>query len=99
MYSDTHPDTDVVVRTTFLAPHAEAAGVCLRVNPYGAGYLLEWTDFVANDWSEEFPELPAALARLALLAHCASTGWEAGFTSEPLEFTEKWRDFAESSVN
>jgi hypothetical protein len=31
------------------------------------GYVLSWTDYVANDWAEAYLDLPVAVARLAVL--------------------------------
>jgi hypothetical protein len=31
------------------------------------GYVLRWTDYVANAWSEEYLDLPVAVARLSVL--------------------------------
>lgn len=37
------------------------------------GYILRWTDYVANEWSESLPTLGLALLRLAALEHCRAT--------------------------
>lgn len=31
------------------------------------GFELRWSDYVANEWSETYDDLPVAVARLALL--------------------------------
>lgn len=35
-------------------------------------YLLYWQDGMANYWEERFHDLPTAVARLAVLLHCAT---------------------------
>lgn len=97
MISDIHSDT-VLVDTTFLANNAPAAGVKLYSNPDGLGYVLECTDFVANFWREEFRDLSSALARLALLAYCASTDWSEGFGNSPSVFSAEWLEFADKAT-
>lgn len=89
----------ILIDTTFLAPNAPPAGVKLYSNPRDTGYILECTDFVANDWREEFKTLSSALARLALLAYCAGEGWVPTFTNAPEVFSVDWNEFAEKQVN
>lgn len=56
---------------------------------YNNGYVLKWTDFVANEWREEYGTLAQVLLRLAVLVQCGENDWEMGFTeSEPSEFYE-----------
>jgi hypothetical protein len=97
MHTDTN--TTTVFNAVFEAPHAGEAGVALRRLNDDTGYVLEWTDFVANDWSETFPNMSTALARLALLAYCCETDWDATFKNDSKDFFLNWVDFAESAVN
>lgn len=61
------------------------------------GYILKWTDFVANEWREEYGTLAQALLRLAVLVQCAENDWEVGFTkNDPNEvYDTASRFFAE----
>lgn len=63
-------------------------------------YELRHTDFVANEWVEEYDELSVLLARLAVLVHCAETGWDAGYAdAEAEEFSRRAIGFlADSTV-
>ena len=97
MINDIHTDS-ILIDTTFLAHNAPECGVRLFSNPDGLGYVLEWTDFVANDWREEFRDLSSALARLALLAYCAATDWNSSFADESDKFRTEWLTFARKST-
>lgn len=48
-------------------------------------YAVYWNDYVANEWTEYFPTLAIALARVAVLAECVENGDVYGKNS--LEFT------------
>lgn len=50
------------------------------------GFELIWTDFVANQWTEEYKSLSALLLRLAVLVRCGEEAWRLGFTQEPERF-------------
>lgn len=43
---------------------------------------LWWTDYVANDWSEEFPTVAEALCSLAALEACRASDWEKSFSPD-----------------
>ena len=43
------------------------------------GYTLWWTDFVANEWFENYDNLSTLLLRLAILVYCGEKDWEIGF--------------------
>jgi len=49
-------------------------------------FQLRWNDGVANDWTEDFPTLSAALARAAVLAACQESEWDKGFKGYPRPF-------------
>ena len=50
-------------------------------------HVLTWHDGIANEWSENYPDLPVALVRLACLMECERQGWATGFRDTPAEFT------------
>lgn len=52
---------------------------------YDGHYVMRWSD-AFNEYSEVFHSLAAALARMALLAHCADTGYTKAFDSPPGPF-------------
>lgn len=52
------------------------------------GATLYWTDYVANDWTEWYEDVSTALARLACLARCQETNWDAFFIGEPGDFVK-----------
>ena len=58
-----------------------------------AGYLLWWSDGVANEWDEFYPELSACLARLAVLVKCAEDNFESTFVHSDKEFGEVATNF------
>ncbi len=49
-------------------------------------FVLEWTDYVTCDWSEEFDTIDVAFARLAALLTCREADWARGFTHKPEQF-------------
>jgi hypothetical protein len=66
------------------------------------GYALSWTDYVANDWTEVYLDLPVAVARLAVLVAIdqETFGPDATFfaqTSEPA-FAEYAVPFLQGAV-
>lgn len=48
-------------------------------------YAVYWNDYVVNEWTEYFPTLSVALARVAVLAECVEHGKT--YASNALEFT------------
>ena len=59
-------------------------------------YLLTVGDYVANIWSEVFPTLSSALARVALLQRCLET--DKGFLNDPTLFLTNAINFMESEL-
>lgn len=52
-----------------------------------SGFELRWTDYVANDWTEPYSSLSAAVARLATLIYCLEADPERMFiTDQPDQF-------------
>ena len=98
MHTDTNTTT-TMFSAVFDSPHAGEAGVSLRRLNDDTGYVLEWTDFVANDWSETFPNMSTALARLALLAFCCETDWDAMFKDDSSEFVARWKEFTSTRTS
>ena len=66
------------------------------VTPNGDTFVLWWTDYVANEWTETHPNLGTALARLTVLHHCVTHG--EGFDVEPDDFTPVAAAFLDSSM-
>ena len=54
-------------------------------------YELRWTDYVINEWYEEYTELSLAIARLAVLTECV--GNEGNFASLNDRFAENAINF------
>jgi hypothetical protein len=48
-------------------------------------YTVHWNDYVVNEWTEYFPTLAIALARVAVLAECVEH--DKTYASNALEFT------------
>jgi alpha-ketoglutarate-dependent taurine dioxygenase len=64
----------------------------------GDGFVLNWTDYVANDWEETFPTLSTAVARLAVLMRCGETDWEVGFEQDAPIFFRSATTFLDREV-
>lgn len=62
----------------------------------GGAFVLWWTDYVANEWTEIHPDLGTALARLAVLHHCVTHG--EGFDVEPGDFVPVATAFLDAST-
>ena len=62
----------------------------------GDTFVLWWTDYVANAWTETHPDLGTALARLAVLHHCVTHG--EGFDVEPGDFVPVATAFLDASI-
>jgi hypothetical protein len=72
---------------SFIYEPSERGNVCqITVGSDADGYLVEWHDFVANDWIERFDSLAVALARVAALVHCGSSDWAQGFATDAKAF-------------
>ena len=59
---------------------------------------LWWTDYVANEWSEDYDSVAIALTRLALLVECDMAEWNIGFITTPKEHVAEHNAFALMSV-
>jgi hypothetical protein len=57
------------------------------------GYRLWWSDCVANDWDEFYPDLSSCLARLAVLVACGENNFEPSFVQNGEEFRAVATDF------
>ena len=57
------------------------------------GYHLWWSDCVANEWEEFFPDLSSCLARLAVLVACGEHNFEPTFVQNGEEFRAVATDF------
>jgi hypothetical protein len=72
---------------------AEKFEVGVSIYEHDGKFILRWTDFVANEWAEEFPTMSVALLRLASLIACGESDWHNGFNQVPAEFTNLGKDF------
>lgn len=61
------------------------------------GAVLYWTDYVANDWHEEFPSTAIAVARFGLLLDGANR--EAFFKHEPADFATDQQDLFDTYLH
>jgi hypothetical protein len=66
-----------------------------RIYMEGAKFIVNWTDYVANEWTEEYDLLSEALMRLAMLAACKESNWELGFSTSPEEHQVLVAEFME----
>lgn len=66
-----------------------------KIRYVGDGFELSWTDGVANDWSEVWPQLDVALMRLAMLANCGRHDWDRFFATHDAEFYRNATAFTE----
>lgn len=68
-----------------------------EITDTGEGFRLWWTDGVANDWVEVYPDLATAVARLALLNVAVAedrmfTGGKAAWFTRWHAFSTAWHD-------
>jgi hypothetical protein len=49
------------------------------INEVDGKFVITWTDWVANEWTETYDNFSEAIARLALLAACCESKWMLGF--------------------
>lgn len=68
-----------------------------EVTDTGEGFRIWWTDYVANDWEETYPDLSAAVARLALLIGAVRA--DRSFTDGAAEWLASWTLFADLSLS
>ena len=61
--------------------------------PCVEGYILWWSDCVANEWEEFYPDLSSCLARLAVLVACGEHNFEPSFVQNGEEFRAVATDF------
>lgn len=48
-------------------------------------FTVNWTDYVANEWTETYEDLSVALLRMAMLAACKELNWDCGFITTTQE--------------
>ena len=61
--------------------------------PCVEGYILWWSDGVANEWEEFYPDLSSCLARLAVLVACGEHNFEPSFVQNGEDFRAVATDF------
>ena len=52
------------------------------IHPTDYGFVLQWTDGIAQEEREHYPSLALALARVAALAKCGEAKWGSGFLQD-----------------
>lgn len=60
-------------------------------------YELRWTDYVINEWHEEYAELSLAIIRLGVLADCI--GNDTSFEHTREDFLEQGMNFLFQEIN
>ena len=77
----------------------DLGGECLvRIVETASGFSLSWTDYIANEWVEDFSKLSLALARVAVLAECYEHNWEVGFVYHEEDFGRLAQNFLRIST-
>ena len=77
---------------------ADHMSVGVSIESSDTGVVLSWTDFVANEWAEEYDNLSEVLLRLAVLVRCGEENWVLGFTKQPTEFRKSALQFFADEV-
>lgn len=83
----------IAVRVTY---QRGGFGYCPKIGDLAMleeGYNLWWSDYVANEWEEFFPDLSSCLARLAVLVACGEHNFEPTFVHDGEEFRAVATDF------
>jgi len=71
----------------------------ITVQSYGNSFIVSCGDYVANEWSEDYPTLSLALARVAVLVKCGEVGFNAsGFKNTRDVFVNVAGEFLNDSV-
>jgi len=71
----------------------------ITVERYGNSFIVSCGDYVANEWSEDYPTLSLALARVAVLVKCGEVGFnDSGFNNKRDEFVNVAGEFLNDSV-
>lgn len=60
--------------------------------------FIRWTDHVANEWIEHFPNVSLAIMRLATLQACGENSWEKGFVHTPKGFARVADEFVSNAI-
>lgn len=60
---------------------------------------LWWTDYVTQDCVEQYPTVPLALMRLAMIAECERQAWAAFFVYGEDDFTAEAAEFVRRHAN
>ena len=92
-----HKMNDII---TMYIPGPSGAPECsVQIIEIDNVFELTWGDMVANEWTETYDSLAAALSRVALLAECADANWAPGFAHEPEAHVDAWTRFASESLS
>ena len=67
-------------------PSGGGNACAITLSRAGDGFVLRWSDFVANEWEENYGSLSVALVRVAALVRCGESGWAQGFVSDAQAF-------------
>lgn len=76
------------VRITTQKAKPRFTGVGLETVQLEAGYVLWWSDCVANEFEEFYSDLSVCLARLACLVACGESEFEKGFNYDEFGFVD-----------
>ena len=60
--------------------------------------VIRWTDYLVNEWSEEYDTVSLAIARAAALYACGEESWDKGFVGAPTDFAFAAREFIRQSI-
>lgn len=69
-----------------------SCGVTVYRTVDGRG-VIRWTDYVVNEWAEEYDTVSVAIARAAALYACGESKWEDGFAFDQDSFTAATKSF------
>ncbi len=74
-------------------------GCTAQVVRRGGGFVLEWSDGVVNEWSEEYEDEATAVLRLACLIRCVTTDPPGFFAHGRDRFAEEAEAFLTDEVS
>jgi len=77
----------------------DEVGIVIRRGDGADKVVLSWTDYVANQWDEEYDNLAQALTRCALLLACEAADWKLCFDTTPEEHKSLHDVFTHTSLS
>lgn len=88
----------IAVRVTTQRAKLQHVGMGKDPIQLEAGYVLWWSDCVANDYEEFYIDLSVCLARLACLVACGESEFEKGFNNDARSFVDVARYFFAGAI-